>query len=247
MTWKKHDQIDGITVSTNYAVDMDGIVTITEVKTFAGSSPSASSSAVVKSDWDIIGDAHSEESYCLCVAVSMQDETPVKKRTAVYKGINGSTKRFSLTATGAQEPITTHPAFKEAGDGYAVALAGTGADKKNGAKFKGDEEDSEFDYFPPDADRDLGGVTSYLEPAVELQCVIVKNNADMEQPTWELANAIYNIADRVAPPQGAPSVGTRNWLAMGSTQEIIGGAIKITVNYRMSGARGWNEAIYQQG
>ena len=235
--------VDGITTSKSISVDEFGIVTQSITETISNAN-STSANAYQQNDFMVLGEASPDFGKLLCTDVSLNDSGPVKTITKTYKGALVTTTRLRLSAQGTQEPIQTHPAFNDTPAGFNGKIAGTGADPQNGAIFKGEDEDSEFDYFPANADNNLGGVTGYLNPTLELEKITVKTNADISDPTW-ITEDIYKIADIVDPDINL-SVGQRDWLLMGSTQEVIGGAIKSTAIYRMSGDNGWNTMIYTQ-
>jgi hypothetical protein len=231
---------NGVTTSKSITVDEFGIVTQTITTTLSGDFTGGNSYR--SQDFMIIGANSPDFNQLLCTDVSIDDSDAIKTITKTFKGAIERQESYRLSAQGTQEPIQTHPAFDDEPDGYNGKIAGNGADAKNGAKFKGEEEDSEFDYFPANADNDLGGVTGYLSPSLELEKITVETNDRMDQPTW-ITDDIYDIAD-IKDPDAQLSVGDRNWLLMGSTQEVIGGAIKSTAIYRLSGEKGWNTKIY---
>jgi hypothetical protein len=235
--------VDGIITSKSISVDEFGIVSQSITETI-NKTNTTSANIYQQSDFMVLGEASPDFNKLLCTDVSLNDSGPVKTITKTYKGALVDTVRLRLSAQGTQEPIQTHPAFNDTPAGFNGKIAGTGADPENGAKFKGKTEDSEFDYFPANADNNLGGVTGYLNPTLELEKITVKTNTDMSDPTW-ITDDIYKIADIVDPDLNL-SIGQRNWLLMGSTQEVIGGAIKSTAIYRMSGDKGWNNMIYTE-
>lgn len=143
-----------------------------------------------------------------------------------------------VVSTASEEPIQTHPAFAKDHDAFTFILAGTGDSPENGAVFEGEESNSKFEYFPPDAELDLGGVTSYLVPSVVLEATKrFKNFADVG---WD---QIYDVGKRKAPPIEI-NVGDRNWLVIGSQYTYENGTWVVTVQYQLSGDSGWNRHIY---
>jgi hypothetical protein len=234
-------KIGDVVTSITYSVDQYGIITQTITKTLSNSG-TTSANAYSDSDYDAIGESSPDNGSLKCVGTNLQDSGAIKTITKTYQGIAETKTFYRISAQASQEPIQTHPAFNDTPNGFATKLAGTGDDAKNGAVFKGNDADSEFDYFPANADLDLGGVTGYLVPTVELEQITVKPNSDASDPDW-ITDDIYDVAD-IKVPQTTLNVGTRSWLLMGSTQECFGGAIKSTAIYRLSGAKGWNTAIY---
>lgn len=241
MTMKKIGTVDGVVTQKSISVDEFGIVT-QSITTTINNTNTTSANPYQDSDFLIIGDASPDYSKLLCTGVNLDDSGAIKSITATYQGALQDSIMYRLSTQGSQEPIQTHPAFNATPQGFSAKIAGTGADPQNGAIFKGDAEDSEFDYFPVNADNDLGGVTGYLSPTMEVEKITVKANTSMTDPDW-IEDDIYKVADRFTSLAGL-SIGTRNWLLMGSTQEVIGGAIKSTAIYRMSGLKGWNTLIY---
>lgn len=239
----KKGQTDGVTLSKTLSVDEFGIVTQTITESIS-SLGTTSANAYNSSDFNVIGSSSPDYSYLKCVGVNIQDDDYIKSITKTFQGVDTEKIYWRITAQGSQEPITTHPAFTELKDGLGP-IGGTGDDPKNGAIFKGEEEDSEFDYFPANADNNLGGVSAYLEPTAEVEKITIKPNTSVTSPVWD-NNAVFNIADIQNPQIPNLQIGQRTWLLMGSTQEVFGGCIKVTEIYRMSGPKGWNVLIYDQ-
>lgn len=238
---RTYGQISDVTTAKSISVDEFGI--ITETITTTKSSADGVAVPYGDGDWNVIGTTSPNNNKLLCTGVSVDDAGAVKSITKTYMGALATKTRYRMSAQGTQEPIQTHPAFNDDEiEGYSGKLAGTGAEPANNAKFKGDEEDSEFDYFPVNAENDLGGVTGYLSPTVEVEVITVKPNNSMDSPEW-ITDDIYDIAD-IKDPGAQLNVGDRSWLLMGSSQEVLGGAIKSTAIYRLSGAKGWNTWIY---
>lgn len=230
-TIQKHGTIDDVITSQSYSVDSFGIITLTINKTI-----DLTNSDIQQSDVQSMPNTTYGNLRCVSASVSQNDQG-IGTRTEVYMGTNGTHYRYRLTTSGAQEPIQTHPDFK-------TTLAGDGDSPLNNAVFKGEEVDSEFDYFPPNAGNDLEGVSAYLEPAMEVEVTVVTISGSMADPTF---HSLYNNIGEIRTPTGggAPALPLgRNWLLTGSSQEIIGGAVKATYLYRMSGRKGWNSLIY---
>lgn len=236
----KKGTVGDVTTSKTFSVDQYGIITQTITKTLSNTG-TTSANAYDTDDYDCIGEASPDNSNLLCVGTNLQDNGVIKTVTKTYQGISSEKKFFRLSATGSQEPIQTHEAFVESVNNLGP-LAGTGDNPLNGAVFKGEEEDSEFDYFPANAENDLGGVTGYLVPSVEVEEITIKNNSDASNPDW-VTEDIYDVAD-IKAPSTTLDIGNRTWLLMGSTQECFGGAIKSTAIYRLSGPKGWNVLMY---
>lgn len=143
-----------------------------------------------------------------------------------------------VVSTASEEPIETHPAFSEENDNYPKVLAGTGDDRKHGAEFDGTEANSKFEYFPPNAEENLGGVTSYLVPSVVLEAS--KQFEKFDDVGW---SQIYDVGKIKEPPIEI-NVGDRNWLLIGSQYTNDDGTWTVTNQYQLSGEKGWNPNIY---
>ena len=209
----KHGDIEN-TISETYSVDQDGIITYTKVETMDFTATNVKQS-------DVQAMANTTDGTLRCTScVVTQNDSGLGQRTTVYQGTNGTHYRYRLTVAGSQEPIQTHPDWDEIG--------GTGDDPQNGAIFKGEEEDSEFDYFPTNAEKDLGGVSGYLDMTMECEVTVVTQSGSMADPSW---HSLYNNIAEIRTPigGGAPAAPSgRDWLLTGTTQETIGGAIKAT-------------------
>lgn len=133
---------------------------------------------------------------------------------------------FTYTRHVTTEPIETHPDFVE-------KIGGTKADPKNKAKF--DAESGLFDGFPPDAEKDLGGVSEYFSAGAEYQMTYTS----FREP--KNASDVPSIED---PPNAPPLTAKRNWLFIGDTSTERGGVFEISLDWMGSGFRGWNELVY---
>ena len=235
----KKGKINDVITSKTFSQDQYGIITQTITKTINNSG--TTSANAYTDEYDALGEASPDVSELKCIGTSLNDSGAIKTITKTYQGCTEDRKFYRLSATGSQEPIQTHEAFVEVANGLGP-LAGTGDAPVNGAVFKGQEESSEFDYFPANAGGNLGGATGYLVPTVEIEEITIKSNSDISDPEW-ITDDIYDVAD-IKSPNTELNVGDRTWLLMGSTQECFGGAIKSTAIYRLSGAKGWNTLIY---
>lgn len=226
----KHGNITQV-VSRTFATDSFGIITYTVVETVDHTTVDAKMA-------DLIYANTTDGTFRCTSSVVSQGDTGVGRRTTVYQGCNGTTYRYRISSSTSQEPIQTHEDWEE-------KIGGTGSSPKNDAIFKGSGDNAEFDYFPANAANEFGGVSGFLDMALEAEVTIVAPSGSMADPTWE---SRYNNMAEIGNPfgGGAPQALTgRDWLLVGSNQEPIGGAMKSTYIFRMSGAKGWNKLIYK--
>ena len=171
--------------------------------------------------------------------VQLTQETYETKIT-VYDDIDYEVDIIRVIAVGAEDPIETHPAFKEPANNFPDALAGTGEEPENGAEFETTQANAKFSYFPPDADNDLGGVESYLVPSVMVE--ITKRFQTFGQVNW---SQIYDVGKIKDPNIDGLAVGKdRTWLLVGTQYSFETGIWSVTNQYQLSGPRGWNTMIY---
>jgi hypothetical protein len=229
-TIKKHGSIAEVQTRT-FSTDSYGIITYTIVETMDYTSADAKVGDLIYADT-------SDGSFRCISSVVTQNPTGVGQRTSVYVGCQGTTYRYRISSSTSQEPIQTHEDWED-------KIGGNGNEPKNDAIFKGTTTESEFDYFPATAANDFGGVSGFLDMALEVEVTVVTPSGNMSNPTWD---SRYNNMAEIGTPigGGAPQALTgRDWLLVGSNQETIGGAVKASYIYRMSGAKGWNKLIYK--
>ena len=208
----------------------DGLVTLREVTYDDGTA------YTVRPDIGF-GEAHSDFSYLKCTGGTQTEEGKgIWKITKTFQGINTTCETWRVNAAVSQEPIESHEDFVD-------LIGGTGDLPLNGAVFEDDTEEAKFKYFPASAAWDLGGVKSYLEPTCQLEHTIVKkHNGSNSAPAWDSISDVGQITTSLP---SAPAVASgRNWLLMGTTQEVIGGALRVRKTFRLSGRLGWNGIIY---
>lgn len=117
-----------------------------------------------------------------------------------------------------------------------------------------------FKGFPLNSKFDLQGVTQFLNIGMSLRCTIV-THADNNFLTAittddvEKGGGIYYVGQIADPPSEiAPNVdllptaggteASHNWLVTKCDVEIIGSAMRQTVEFTLSGYLGWNRLIY---
>lgn len=208
----------------------DGLVTLREVTYDDGTA------YTVRPDIGF-GGAHSDFSYLKCTGGTQTEEGKgIWKITKTFQGINTTCETWRVNAAVSQEPIESHEDFVD-------FIGGTGDDPKNDAVFESDDEEAKFKYFPANADNDLGGVKSFLDPTCQVEHTIVKKHSGSNSaPAWD---SISDVGQFTTSLPSAPDVASgRDWLLMGTTQEVIGGALRVRKTYRLSGRLGWNGLIY---
>lgn len=177
---------------------------------------------------------------------------------------------FSVSTT--TEPIDTHPNFGSGYGGQSNTIAGTAEEPANGAIFdnkgafekfsvflhKDDAEDQNADRFPQGiggADHVpnvMAGVTSYLE--VGMEWTETKFFMSIEEGLKELENAGKIMKPQSVnpyPPRVKGANGeVKDWLNMGGSWEQVaidsGSGCKVTISYKLSGGRQWNDDIYEK-
>jgi len=187
-----------------------------------------------------IGDELTEGTVTSCV-INRPQQTHDQMTTVCekYEDVAGDEWVIRIVGTGSEEPIETHPAFSKEANGYPIILAGTGDARENGAEFDGTEPNSKFEFFPPNAENDLGGVESYLVPSVVLEAT--KEFSDFNEVGW---SQIYDVGKIKDVPINIEVGQVRNWLLVGTQYDYENGKWKVTNQYQLSGAKGWNENIY---
>ena len=165
------------------------------------------------------------------------------KTTIVESSAQGvATLSYRVSAVTSEEPIETHPAFIEPQPGFGIGLGGTGAEPKNDAVFEPRTTEGEFQFFPPNAPNELGGVTSYLVPAVIFEATVTSTDFNLVGQ-WD---NIYDIGKIKRIPININVGPERNWLVVGVLYDYDKDTTEwsVTVQYQLSGPRGWNRAIY---
>jgi len=189
-----------------------------------------------------LGEDHSDYGICTSSVVTRTSDAYDKKVTT-YVTMAIDDDDYNITSIATEEPIETHPAFKDnTNTDFPITLAGTGANAENNAIFEGSEEDSKFDYFPPNAEEDLAGVDSYLVPSVVLEHT--KKFKKLTDVGW---SQLYDVGKIKAPqfPTGVTfPTAKRNWLLIGSQYRYDDGLWVVTNQYQLSGRKGWNKNIY---
>lgn len=162
-----------------------------------------------------------------------------------YKGvqdIDTEVHTYAFDGDTQQPHITTHPEYEE-------TLAPHATKDSNG----------KFQYFPDTGGaltNHLTGITSYHDPTLVFKHVIVKVNSGGgfdTQLEFENVGKIFTTddinltcggGDLPVPTIDGANAGIRDWLLLRPSIEILGGALRITRNYILSGPHGWNSLIY---
>ena len=134
-----------------------------------------------------------------------------------------------LKRTPSEEPIETHPDFKD--------FAGTASTPLNGAEF---DETGLFKGFrvPSTGTNVFGGISKYLEFAA----TVTKTSVKVTSPDTS------EIIPRINTPTGAPftipTITDRTWMKTDFTLTQRGAGFEVYEEWTMSGQRGWNTTIY---
>ena len=206
-----------------------------------------------------MGEAHSDQGHLIATACSVSCSGPFHAVSITYKGVPDDVERnaIKISASVSQEPIESHPDFR-------TKLAGSRGAEINSAVFN---DDGTFLAFKVDPEcprlpgQNKQGVKSYLEPAMTYE-VKTTYGADTGKDTSGGAmKALENVGKRYKrddlPGHKVAGEGTeykmeagreRDWLLVGADFSSIGYDAKvISLKYRMSGRRKWNEEIYEEG
>jgi hypothetical protein len=173
--------------------------------------------------------------------------------TARFQGIGPQTQNgpqedtttFELDTSMNEEPIETHPAFKELKKIYGwdqterrfaetLPQFGPKFDPKNG--LSSDSQDS--------LENPLFGVDSWLVIAA-----VYRITFGSKVIPGDILTGIGTIIK--SPPQigqfKVPSNGKRNWLKLSPKLNKQGNAVRVTLEWALSGPKGWLKPIYSQG
>ena len=156
--------------------------------------------------------------------------------TVDYLGLtrDPSDPKVSFVGSLNQEPIETHPKFKD-------ELGGDADNQLNGAQY---DEDGAFKGFANNEDASkmgLVGVTGYLRPGV-----IYRSTFYTAKPSnFRLDKMGKIVTSPPGFPQGVPLPSGANWLVGPSALEPFGLIYKISTDYMLSGKDGWNPHIYE--
>lgn len=164
--------------------------------------------------------------------------------TTTYQGIFGSASgeassggglpdpTSSVSISTSEEPIQTHPKFKE--------FAGTPSDPKNGAIFIDPETGKPTKNNEKGVFREFGfgskfeGVDSYLN----ISCTYTVTSYQATKPKDS------SDVGKISSPPGAPKTSGRNWLYTGMEYTRRGGVYEVRKSWLMSGPGGWKKEIY---
>lgn len=124
-----------------------------------------------------------------------------------------------------QEPIETHPNFKD--------FAGTPGAPLNGAYF--DPESGEFIGFTDPTNR-LVGTKAYIVPSVMVNLTYYTHYAPYLNHVGKRYNAL--------PPDFIKPANVKNFLLIGMPYRRIGNVFQVTEQVLGSGPGGWNTRIY---
>ena len=155
-------------------------------------------------------------------------------------GDNTAPEVYEVVATVQEEPISSHPAFTSSTGIFTYSIL-----EKAGSGNVNYDGDNIFVSFGKDAENNFFGVQSYLSPQVSYRRIYSSGSS----PT---AGVTAKVAYIFAVPAGSPPTiaSGRNWLQTGVSIKNNGnyktnsGQWEITEEYKGSGQKGWNPAVY---
>ena len=149
------------------------------------------------------------------------------RATISYIGVSADPTPMFIEHPGGsgQDPIQTHPDFKE--------FAGTSASPKNGAYF--DPETGDFVGFT-DPNNKFFGTSAYIVPSVMINLTFYSHYV----PDLAYVGEVYDwsVPNLIAPPN------VKDFLLLGMPYRQIGNLFQITHQILGSGPDGWNRKIY---
>jgi len=186
--------------------------------------------------------------------ISISQKNALAEVTHTYTaGDSSAPEVYEVVASVSEEPIASHPAFTAGGFGIystsivsaaggAVTSGSTTAATGGGAVF---DESGGFLRFNNNATNNFFGVQSFLSPQVSYRRIYSAGSA----PSAGLTQAVGTI---FSSPAGDPPVipSGRNWILASvnwknnGNQKNAVGQYEITEEYKSSGPKGWNNAIY---
>ena len=227
----------------------------------------------VAKDFMIGAYRHPKYSYLTAISASINGGEGLDTVSIDFAGVEDDGEwEGQMSVSTMTEPIDTHPNFTSGGGTDADTIGGTPDDPKNGAMFAENGAFEKFANFVPKADIEdlevpfdegvgddsnvpnpMARVSGYLEVGVEWQ--ETKYFKDVEDGLQELENAGKIMKPQSKAPYPPRITGAdgevRDWLNMGGSWEMvandIGSGCKVTVSYRLSGQRQWDDEIYEKG
>lgn len=182
--------------------------------------------------------------------ISVSTKNGLAEVTQTYTGGDTTAPEvYEVVASLSEEPIASHPAFTMATGVFSssiVSAAGgavtQGEDGSGGAVF---DATGNFVRFTNTATNKFFGVQSFLSPQILYKRIYSLASAPTQGTTAKVAT-IYSI------PEGDPPAiaSGKNWLLSSlnwknnGNQKTSSGQYELTEEYRSSGLKGWNNAIY---
>jgi hypothetical protein len=174
-------------------------------------------------------------------SISVNSKDGLAEVSNTYSGGDSSAPEvYEVVASVQEEPISSHPAFTASTGIFSSSIV----DAAGSANVNYDA-DNIFVSFGKDATNNFFGVQSYLSPQVSYRRIYSSGSA----PTGAVTAKVAYI---FATPAGSPPTiaAGRNWLQTGVSIKNNGnyktssGQWEITEEYRGSGQKGWNNAVY---
>jgi hypothetical protein len=179
--------------------------------------------------------------YLALTNISVNSKDSLTEVTHTYSGGDSSAPEvYEVVASVQEEPISSHPAFTASIAPFSSSIV----DAAGSANVNYDG-DNIFVSFGKGADNNFFGVQSYLSPQVSYRRIYSSGSA----PT---AGITGKVAFIFSDPDGYPPTiaSGRNWLQTGVSIKNNGnfkngvGQWEITEEYKGSGQKGWNNAVY---
>lgn len=198
-----------------------------------------------------IGSVHPQWNWISMEHREMSIEGPWAIANCDFAGVVKDTiPIYELCGGLGEEPIETHPQF-------VSKIGGSPSAPKNGATFRSVANPPVFVTAANKASSDAGYVFNGFEiftGSVLNTLAGVRSYLAADQITWKFtqnflaSNFTYGLGTlgKISTPMGpAPSLPSGgNWLDMGFSTTLRGGAIQVVKEWRASGRRGWNSLIY---
>lgn len=182
--------------------------------------------------------------------ISVGTKNGLAEVTQTYTGGDSSAPEvYEVVASVAEEPIASHPAFTVATGIFSTSIvtAAGGALTEGTAASGGVVFDAAggFVKFTNTATNKFFGVQSFLSPQTSYRRIYSLSAA----PTYGLTSKVGTIYS--SPEGNPPAIASgKNWLLTSlnwknnGNQKTTSGQYEVTEEYKSSGLKGWNNAIY---
>jgi hypothetical protein len=173
--------------------------------------------------------------------ISVNSKDGLSEVSHTYSGGDSTAPEvYEVIASVQEEPISSHPAFTSSTGIFSQSIvdaAGTA-----NVNFDGDNI---FVSFGKNSTNNFFGIQSYLSPQISYRRIYSSGTAPTLGTTSKVA---YIFTTPAGSPPTIPS--GRNWLQIGvgiknnGNYKTSAGQWEITEDYKASGQKGWNNAVY---